>query len=365
MAKAQRGKIDIPMKVVFTEDGVIYFTSQNKKISRFKLSDGAEEYGIQVVDFSPATIQRMQLLGYINKFELPANDILQKRKEFIDLVKLLTYGMLYRQFDTTVFDALVESELIKTWNRHNVKNPIDHKTRINNQVLSNFLEKNEAAVNEIKHLVQEPVLRRISASEHLQESEKRIHGFLSEKFVSNLNLLIYFILSVHHGSPSYLQLTRMMQQKLANYMDRSSIPEYLALMMVELITSVKMSNAGDSLQNSILKNDDEEIVVLCRISKKKNEPGDRGKLHFMISNRKSGFESIKQQINSRITTTVAGKSLKDFYESNSDMQESMHLGLYYLSYLNEACRKVNINFESFINRNERDNQTLIHLILSF
>src|SRR5690606_29991314 len=120
--------LDIPMRLIFTDEGVHYFTSQDRKISRFKLSDGVEEYGIHVVDFSPATIQRMQLLGYLSKIELPLSDIISKRKEIIDLVKLLSYGMLYRQFDTSVFSSVVESELIKTWNRHNIKNPIDYKT---------------------------------------------------------------------------------------------------------------------------------------------------------------------------------------------------------------------------------------------
>lgn len=356
--------MNIPMKVVFTEDGVSYFTSQNKKISRFRLSDGVDEYGIQVVDFSPATIQRMQMFGYISKFELPANDILSKRKEFIDLVKLLTFAMLYRQYDSVVFDEVVGSELIKTWNRHNIKNPIDHKTKINAQVLSSFLEKNQAAVHEIKEMIQEPVVKRIQSSEHLQDNEKQIQTFLAEKFVNNLNMMVFFILTVHRGSTSYFQLIRMMQQKLANYMDRSSIPEYLALMMVELITSIKMTGNNDVIQNQYLKEDD-EIYMLCRISRKRQESGDRGKLSFMLSNKKSGFEAIKQQIDNRITTTVVGKSLKDFYESNTEAQEGMHLGLYYLSYLSEACKKVNINFESFINRNERENQTVIHLNLTF
>ena len=365
MKTPPRGKIDIPMKVIFNEEGVNYFTSQQKKISRFRLSDGLDEYGIQVVDFAPATIQRMQLLGYISKFELPVNDIIHKRKEFIDLIKLLSYGMMYRQYDTTVFDNMVDSELIKTWNRHNVKNPIDHKTKINGQVLSGFLEKNSVVILEIKHNILDPIHTRINESEHLQDSEKRVQILLSEKFVDNLNALIFFILTVHRGSTAYFQLIRMIQQRLANYMDRSSIPEYLALMMVELLMNVKMTNDANAIQSQYIKNEEEEIFVLCRISKKKLETGDRGRLHFMISNKRSGYEDLKQKINNRITTTVQGKSLKDFYDSNSEMQENMHLGLYYLSYLSEACRKVNINFESFVNRSEKENATVIHLVCTF
>lgn len=352
------------MKVIFTEEGVSYFTTQNKKISRFKLSDGLEEYGIQVVDFIPPTIQRMQLLGYISKFELPAGNLFKKRKEFIDLIKLLSYGMLYRQFSSVSFDKIVESELIQNWNRHNIKNPIDHKTKINAQVLNAFSDKNAGTIQEIKQTILEPILMKIQVSDRLQDSEKKVSSFLAQKFVDNLNPLLFFILTIHFGSTSYFQLIKVVQSFLSSYMDRANIPEYLALMIVELLTSLRMERGFD-VDNLAAENTSEEIYVLCRISKRRNEPGDRGKLHFMISNKRQGFEEIKQRINSRITAQVSGKSMKDFYEASPDLQETMHLGLYYLSYLSEACKKVNINFESFVNRIEKDQQTTIHLILTF
>lgn len=359
---ARKGIIDIPMRLIFTEDGVHYFTNQGKRISRFRLSDGVEEFGIHVVDFSPATIQRMQLLGYLSKIELPLNNTVSKRKEIIDLIKLMTYGMLYRQYDTTVFSCVVESDLIKTWNRHNVKNPIDYKTKINSQVLKNVLEKNEGAINEIKNLVLRPVVQRIQKSEHLQDTEKRINTFLAEKFLDNLNPLIFFILTIHRGSTGYFQLIREIQRFLVSAMDRSSIPEYLALMVVELLMNMSMTNATS--QYSRLLQDD-NIYVLLRMNKKRPEAGDRARMHLMLSNQKSSFDDLKQKINSRITTNISGKSLKDFYDSSPDFQENMNLGLYYLSYLSEACNKVNINFESFVNRSESDGQVTIHLTLTF
>ena len=157
----------------------------------------------------------------------------------------------------------------------------------------------------------------------------------------------------------------MIQMRLTSYMERSSIPEYLALMMVELLMNVKMTNDANAVPSQYVKNDDDEIFVLSRISKKKLEAGDRGRLHFMISNKRSGLEDLKHKINTRITTTVGGKTLKDFYDTNTEMQENMHLGLYYLSYLSEACRKVNIGFESFVNKGDKDSATVIHLILTF
>ena len=350
------------MRLIFTDEGVHYFTSQDRKISRFKLSDGVEEYGIHVVDFSPATIQRMQLLGYLSKIELPLSDIISKRKEIIDLVKLLSYGMLYRQFDTSVFSSVVESELIKTWNRHNIKNPIDYKTRINSSVLKNMMDKSSDAISEIKHLILGPILQRINLSEHMQDSEKRVHSFLAQKFLDTMNPLTFFILTVHRGSTGYFQIVREIQRVLTASMDRSSIPEYLALMIVELLVNMSMDNVSSNYSSLIR---DENIYVLFRLSRRRPEAGDRARLHVMISNQKRGFDDLKKKINTRISANIAGRSLKDFYEGSPDLQEQMNLGLYYLSYLNEACKKVSINFESFVNRVESEGQTTIHITLTF
>ncbi|AHC13477.1 hypothetical protein L21SP2_0031 [Salinispira pacifica] len=350
------------MKVIFTDEGVSYFTKSGKKINRFKLSDGVEEYGIHVVDFSPATIQRMQLLDYISKMELPLEDVVSKRKEIIDLIKLMTYGMLYRQFNTLLFENVVESELIQHYNRHNIKNPIDYRTKINQKVLDNILTKNISAVNEIKQMMCQPVIKRIETNESMHESEKNMYKNLARKYLDTLDPLIYFILSIHRGSTGYFQLIRKGQQLLAQFMDKASIPEYLALMLVELLMNMAMGDDQSSALKKLL--DDDNIYILLRLSKKRHEKGDRARMHFMISNQKSGFDDMKQKINHRITANISGKSLKDFYEGQTELQENMNLGLYYLSYLNEACKKVHINFESFVNRSETDATTTIHIVLT-
>jgi hypothetical protein len=357
-----KGAIDIPMRVIFTDEGVGYFTGSGKKINRFKLSDGVEEYGIHVVDFSPQTIQRMQLLGYISKLELPLTDVVSKRREIIDLIKLMTYGMLYRQFNTLLFEEVVESDMITNYNRHNIKNPIDYRTRINQGVLNDFFKKHGPAVTEIKTLMAKPVLQRIASSDSLQDQEKAQYSNLARKYLDTLDQIIYFILSIHRGSTGYFELIRSGQRLLSQFMDKASIPEYLALMLVELLMNMAMNDTQISALKKLL--DDDNIYVLLRLSKKRHEKGDRARMHFMISNQKSGFEDMKQKINNRITTNISGKSLKDFYEGTPEVAENMNLGLYYLSYLNEACKKVRINFESFVNRNETDATTTIHIILT-
>ena len=40
--------LELPLKVVLTEDGASNFISHNKKLMRFRLADNVEEYGISL-----------------------------------------------------------------------------------------------------------------------------------------------------------------------------------------------------------------------------------------------------------------------------------------------------------------------------
>ena len=44
--------IELPLKVILTEDGASNFISNNKKLLRFKLADNDDEYGIFLNKFS-------------------------------------------------------------------------------------------------------------------------------------------------------------------------------------------------------------------------------------------------------------------------------------------------------------------------
>ena len=66
--------IELPLKVILTEDGASNFISHNKKLMRFRLADNVDEYGISLNKFSPQSIQSMILLDYISKIEISMSE---------------------------------------------------------------------------------------------------------------------------------------------------------------------------------------------------------------------------------------------------------------------------------------------------
>ena len=98
MPEEKRKKIlDLPMKIIFNEEGINFFIKSNKKLTKFKLADEAEQYGIFFDSFSPASVQKMLLINYISYMEITRPEFMSKRQDVMDLSKLITYGTLYRR----------------------------------------------------------------------------------------------------------------------------------------------------------------------------------------------------------------------------------------------------------------------------
>ena len=414
MVKTKRNKvISVPIRLLLTERGVDHFLKSNQPLSRFRLSNAQQEYGVELRDFTPATVQKMMRLDFVGKIELAVTDIAENRAGLIDFTKLVIYGMLYRQFDTEIFEALMESDLVRTWNRHNAKNPIDFQTNVNTAYLQRTLQRNPDGVAAMKRDVLEEVFRNITRSTTLITEEKRLHSLIAERFLDTLGPLTQFLLVAHRGSPSYHDMTALMQHRLTSYLQKTSVAEYLALMLLEVLTSLKHGGSlvrGRSPDNGRRNGDDaygprragvttadpdgaragsgvsgehgapgaspsdaevdaecgaEAIGLLWKIRRHSRTPGDRGRLHLVISNRHNRFEEVKHAVNDRANHAVNRKSLNDFYLQDPEAADSNSLGLYYLSFLHEACRKVGIHFESFVHNVPEEDRTMVNLVLHF
>ena len=82
-------------------------------------------------------------------------------------------------------------------------------------------------------------------------------------------------------------------------------------------------------------------------------------------NEDSEYNETKESIDNKKSADLKKKSLIDFYKEIPEGQEDVDLGLYYLSYLSEACEKVNIKFESLVNQFKDNDVTVITLSFIF
>lgn len=387
MAGERKSIIDLPLKLILTDEGTTFFIRNNKKINKFKLADNKEEYGLFLDKFSPASIQRMLLIDYVSKVEISKSEFMSSRQEIMDLSKLIVYGILYRQYDSYIFTRVLTSELIKRWNRLNPANIIDEKTKINNDFLQNLLREKHSEITDIKQQILAPMYAHISRNTALLPEEKNIQLLLSEKFLNNLRPFIWFIITKFKGSEGWEQLVKDIRTSLAEYMEKSKIAEYVSLMIMELAMNAENSNLKREAKslfkgtvdiNAVLFDPNirkqviealerkRELVYLSwQLGSRSASIGTQGKLQITLFNKESEYREMKASIDDKKSADLKKKSLLDFYREIPEGEGNTELGLYYFSYLSEACEKVNVKFESLVNQIKNQDLTVITMVLNF
>lgn len=385
-SQERKALIDLPVKVILTELGTTFFIKNNKPLRKFKLADSVEEHGILMDRFAPGSLQRMMLIDYVSKVEISNSEFVTIRQEVMDLAKLITYTMLYRQYDAYIFQRVMGSELIKHWNRKNPANIIDDKTKINEAFLQGVVKEKERVIDEIKQSILAPMHAFITRNSSLLPEEKNIQLLLSEKYLNNLRPFIWFILSKFKGLDGYETLVKDLRTSLAEYMEKAKIAEYLALNVMELATNAENSNLkreakalfrGAVDMNSVLfdpnvrrqvieslKRRGELVYISWKLGSRGSSIGTQNKLQLTIFNKESEYEKMKEAIDEKKSADLKKRSLQDFYKDLPDGEANTELGLYYLSYLSEACDKVNIKFESLVNQLPGSDLTVISLVIN-
>jgi hypothetical protein len=377
--------IDLPIKLVLTEEGTSFFIRKGKNLKKFKLADNVEEYGIVLDTFTPASLQRMMLVDYISKVEISKSEFMSARQEVMDISKLVVYSTLYRQYDAHIFARVLASDVIKKWNRLNPANIIDDKTHINDSFLQSVLKDKAKDLEEIKKEILSPMRAYISKNSALLPEEKNIQLLLSEKFLENLRPFTWFIVAKFKGSDGYEQLVKDLRTSLAEYMEKSKIAEYVSLMIMELAMNAENNNLkreakaifkGAVDMNAVLFDPNirrqvidslerrgELVYLSWKIGSRGASVGMQGRLQFTLYNKESEYQAVKETFDERKNADLKKKSLQDFYKQLPESEANTELGLYYLSYLSEACEKVNVKFESLVNQMPGSDLTVISLVL--
>jgi len=391
MAEAKKKKVlDLPIKLFFNDEGINYFIKNNKKLQKFKLADDVERYGIYFQQFSPASIQKLILINYVSNLEISRPEFMSKRQDVMDLSKLITYATLYRRFDEVIFTKTIESDLIKKWNRQNPGNIIDRKTSIKDSTLSESLEKSKDLVQAIKQEMLRPIWENVKDNDSFLPEEKNTQLFLAEKYLNTLRPFTWFILSRFKDSEEYLDLLRLIEHTLQDYMEKSKISEYLSLMVMELAINAENSNmqsfAAERYKGTLnpmdvmydpemrkmiiveMEKRNQNVFLAWKISGDSKGVTARSKLTVQIYNKEAGFVETKKTVDDTKGVKMKEKTLMDFYkqeESNETQIGDNSMGLYYLSFLSEECTKVGVHFESLVHEITDSKLTVITLNLLF
>ncbi|MBQ2080752.1 MAG: hypothetical protein VZR56_07045 [Treponema sp.] len=386
-AAGKKFYLDLPLKVVLTQEGASHFISHKKKLLRFRLADNQEEYGISMDHFSPMSLQNMILVDYVSKLEISMSEFVSRRQEIMDLSKVIVYSILYKQFDREIFAALIQCDCVRRYNRSNPGHLIDERTRIPEKQLRTTLTMKDNVIQAARQTILEPVWKSIMSNKDYTPEEKNIYLLMTEKFLNRLSLMNWYIITKFFKADGFSQILSIIRQYLANYMDKSKVAEYISVMVMELALNSENTNMrkeakslyqgidnadtliydpeirGKIIQELIRKH--EVVFLQWKIGGGSTSIGKQGSLNITLYNKDDEFQEVKENIENKMSANLNKKSLIDFYRQMPDGQEGTDLGLYYLSYLDDACKKVNVKFESLVNQFTSSDLTVISLKFNF
>lgn len=386
-ASGKKTILQLPLKIILTEEGASQFIRQKKRLLRFRLADDVEEFGVLFTKFAPPSLQKMILLDYVSKIEISMPEFVSSRQEIMDLSKLVVFSVLYKQFDRQLLAGLLETDCIRHHNRTNPAQLLDEKTSIPDNILRSRMVGKDTVINQAREKILEPIWEGIVNNTDFTPEEKNIHLLMAEKFLNRLSLFNWYVIVKFFKTDGFEEMLSSIRANLNEYMEKSKIAEYISLMVMELALNSENTNMRKEariMYRGLQDNDtliyDPEIrqKIIAELERKKElvfiswklgggstSIGKQGRIQITLYNKADEFQEVKENIETKKSANLNKKSLIDFYKELPEGQEGTDLGLYYLSYLDEACKKVNVKFESLVNQFATSDLTVINLIFNF
>lgn len=365
MVKEDTKLIELPVKLLFSDMGVDFFIKNKKPMNKFKMADNSTQYGIALNQYNAKTVKHMIAIGYLSRIEISRAEFTSKRKDILAMSESNVFGFLVKRFDEIVFDIIMDSDLIKNWNRTNYGTILDRKTKINETVLRQILEKNKEVVKKVKETLTLAANNYLYSNDSLTEEEIRDQSLLCSEYLNNMRSITWFILSKFKDASTYELLILEISRVLVEFMSRNKISEYISLMLMELLNSAENRNTKEYIRmmhpmlsySDILEDPDARIKLLkemqergehfslsFKFDKSETKVSAKRKFEVAVFNKETEVMILKEKVDEQMSSRVSKESLTDFYRRSGG--DGSDLGMFYLSYLGEECSKVGIKFES-------------------
>jgi hypothetical protein len=284
-----------------------------------------------------------------------------------------------------MFKILLDSDFVKQWNRTHPTRVIDSSARFNDQYLKTALHEKRNEIQELAGNILAPIVHDIRCDRSLTPRERTIKEYTAEKHLTFLRRITWYLLISQELRTSPVLLSQV-RSCIREHLAKAHIAEYLALMVMELATYTETDKMtkfakthfrheyigqlffNEEFRNRVLKrmvSKQELLYMQWRFKGSGNSITNDCKMQVTLLNKAAEYRTLKRQIENQSRINTQGRSLLDFYSQIPEEKLDTQLGLYYLSYLDEECRKRDIRLETMVNQLSQDDLTVIILSLFF
>jgi hypothetical protein len=384
-----KGFIDLPANIILSAEGIQVLSNSKTPLRRLNSRTGQAREGLHSQAFNAATVQKLIMNSYIDEIYYASGEFLSKRAQIISTTNLVIYAMLYKMLSPTLAKKVIESPVLREYNRRNPKSAIVDFKSIPQKVMDDFLAKNKAILARIEHEMIDAVLTRITADKSLPEEDKIVRMRSLEKFVRWVDKRIWYLYLIIYQTPLKKEIEAAYIDLFYQYLDVTQIAVHTGNLVMEFIQNAEKAHLERIIVRNQLASRDqvdaylrnklhrEQVVSLAERSKQLLEvawlfhtdrvsAGKAYNIKIVISNYGLINESTRDALAKKLKTDTSGISLSDFYEDSGETGKlGAGLGLLYNSYLEDVCRQKGIRYFCTIFPEPRLEKTTVTLDLTF
>ena len=388
MSDTSKTAIKVPIQMAFTDLGFSYFSKNKKFTSKLSLVDSTNERGILLNNFTTDFLHQMISLEFISKIELSLVEFSSSSSDIMQISKTIVYSKLFQQFGAVSLNKLLASECIKKYNRANPRKYFDENTIIDTNTFNTIAVTHAEEKAKIQNQILMHTTATITKNDKYSDEEKKDLTLLAQQLLVKMPAYNWFLLLLFSADPLFPELIETMRKITEEYIERSVMAEYTGLILLELAKNYETTNIKKEATEIYGKSVFDEKMLFDPVVRTKiiNELQRKNKLIFLswtlqkgkstasktentlkisLYNSNTKFADIKESIDQKKSVDLRKKSLIDFSKENPGEDLVPDLGLYYLTYLDDVCKNLNIKFTSHVNLIEQTGLTVIELNFKF
>ena len=381
-------QIELPLKIALTAAGTDFFIRNNRRVDRVNLAGHGHGFGLEVSGISEPALERLVSEDFVSKIEVGRSSFLDDRKDLRRLSNLIFETMVLRRFDGEMRDRILSSAAYRDRARRGVRVDFATADALDPGAVREFLRKNQAAVARISEHIVRSRPGDGGRGSSFSDEDRKIKRESLQRLVDGMSDSIWYVLLHLLPGNNRSELIPSLRVLVHSYSEKIDISDHLTSVLVELVNRFQTENmkvfaakvgvdetrAGALILDERVRRQLKErmdamghnLYIDWHLRSTTAHGASKGSaIVIRIFDTSARAFAIKQKIEEKKEVSTEAKSLKDFYDSLPAGEDNLDLGLFYLSYLNDLCKRQGIYFNSQVSALPEANTSVVSMTLYF
>lgn len=388
---SKKGLISLPVRLILTAEGVRLFSKNRSLVKTVKNKDGHARDGIEFSSYNANSVQKLIMNAYLEEIFVAQPDLLSKRKYIIDTNSLVIYGNLYKKLSPSLAKMVIKSKVVQDYNRKNPKNMLIDLDSVEDKKLQILRKTKQLEFDAMEMEISSDVVQKIINNPTLEEEDRLTRIKSLPKFMKYIDPRIWYFYYIIYQTQLREEVRNSFSDMIIMYLDRTKLATHLSNLLMEFIQNAEKAHFYKILMDTPEKvafrkdvtkffKDPENRKWAIEEAKKRNQMlelswnvnadhlgiGHSNKILISVTQHGAIKDIDAKVMHQKMKSDTGGIPMSSFFKDTSRKNSMMdtELGLLYISYIEDICRKENIRFYCNLYSDQIKDKTTIRMEIS-